>query len=154
MPSLHDTFHTICIDLEFSYGKKKLSQIDIYEIGAVKIDENGIEIDSFQTHVKPAGGFCSKTLNFLNLGEADFCEAVSIEEALAQLDAFAAKSLSTNTNWCSWGDFDQQLLDHKSRNNGLLKALKSQTYFDAQVEFQAQANENYHINRTYSLCRF
>jgi inhibitor of KinA sporulation pathway (predicted exonuclease) len=129
---------TLCIDLEFSYGKKKVEQIDIYEIGAVLLDADGKEVDSFQTHVKPSGEPCKKTLNFLGIDRSVVMGAPLACDALVALEFFVSKHKKARVNWCSWGDRDYLILKHKlnASKHVDLPTLRSAKYFDAQNEFQ------------------
>lgn len=132
--SKHQPTQTICIDLEFSYGRKKLSQIKIYEIGAVRLDEHGVEIDSFQTYVKQDGDYCPRTLNFLGLEREIFNNSPALSHALEELNKFVFKDKSY-FQWCSWGDFDFKLLQHKLKLFSDSDTILKNRYYDAQREF-------------------
>ena len=130
---------TLCLDLEFTHGKKKVDKISIYEIGIAVIDENGLEVDNFSTYVRPSY-FCFDTLDFLSLQESDFDNAPDVNAALLMMNEFVEKqnSKSDNIKWCSWGVKDKEIL---SRNAGLLTIQSGHKllripYFDAQAKFQ------------------
>lgn len=130
---------TLCLDLEFSYGRKNNERVDIYEIGIVALDGFGKEVDVFQTHVKP-DYLCPTTLDFLSLAPSDFTSAPNLKVAMSMMNDFV-KNIEANCGgalrWCSWGKRDKDIISNKaglvSLPNGH-RLTKSQ-YFDAQNEF-------------------
>ncbi|MCY9861089.1 exonuclease domain-containing protein [Vibrio coralliirubri] len=129
---------TLCVDLEFTFGKKNTDRVDIYEIGIVAIDEYGKEVDSFQTHVLP-DSFCGNTLEFLSLTEKDFVGAPDLKTALISMNDFVEKQFKSvdRVNWCSWGDRDKQILSNKAGRVSITNGhkLTRSPYFDAQLKF-------------------
>lgn len=129
---------TLCVDLEFTFGKKNTDRVDIYEIGIVAIDECGKEVDSFQTHVRPES-FCPKTLDFLSLSETDFIDAPDLKTAMLAMNEFVEKQLEVvkSVKWCSWGDRDKKILSNKAGLVSLPSGhkLTRSPYFDAQHQF-------------------
>lgn len=134
---------TLCLDLEFSFGRKNNERVDIYEIGIVALDGFGKEVDMFQTHVKP-DYLCPTTLDFLSLTASDFTTAPDIKGAMSMMNDFV-KHIETrfggSLRWCSWGKRDKEIISNKaglvSIPNGH-RITKSQ-YFDAQYEFYRNA---------------
>ncbi|KDM90944.1 exonuclease domain-containing protein [Photobacterium galatheae] len=130
---------TLCLDLEFSYGKKKNERVDIYEIGIVAVDEFGKEVGSFQTHVKPEY-FCPTTLDFLSLHESDFVSAPDLKKAMRMMNDFVSQQAVLSPGdlkWCSWGKRDKEILSTKAGMVSLPNGhkLTKSPYFDAQYQF-------------------
>ncbi len=133
---------TFCVDLEFSYGRKKNNSADLYEIGVVVLNELGQEIDEFQTYVTPSH-FCSETMNFLGLTYSDFDNAPSLHVAMLRLNEFVehhSNQVNGEISWCSWGDRDKKLLSQKAGQVSLAGGhhLTRSPYFDAQDSYQRQ----------------
>src|SRR5690554_2558688 len=116
------TFPLVIVDLEAtcwpaSEREQTVEEMEVIEIGAVKVDHNGQLLDEFTTFVHPQenprlSDFC-QTLTGIGQADVDaapnYPEAISIfDDWLGDLDGWA---------WASWGRYDlRQLLSEKARH--------------------------------------
>ncbi|WCK57004.1 exonuclease domain-containing protein (plasmid) [Aneurinibacillus sp. Ricciae_BoGa-3] len=102
----------IVFDLEATCDKNKTIENEIIEIGAVKVNERGELVDTFQRFVKP----------ILNPVLTDFCKNLT---KIRQEDVDSAKGfpdviqvfrewIGTDYILCSWGFYDKKQIKEES----------------------------------------
>ncbi|EFM10565.1 Exonuclease RNase T and DNA polymerase III [Paenibacillus curdlanolyticus YK9] len=100
----------IVYDLEFTVLRKQQYAADIIEIGAVKLtdgDQGPIEIDRFQTYVKPERNkvITTHTTEFTGITQEQVDAAPTFPDAI---DLFRQWIGDTTYYLCSWGPDDKQ----------------------------------------------
>jgi len=116
------TFPLVIVDLEAtcwpaSEREQTVEEMEVIEIGAVKVDRCGQLLDEFTTFVRPKDNqhlsdFC-QTLTGISQADVDaapdYPAAISIfDRWLGDVDGWA---------WASWGRYDlRQLLSEKTRH--------------------------------------
>jgi len=112
----------VIVDLEAtcwpaSEREQAVEIMEVIEIGAVKVDQNGQQIDEFTTFVRPKenrrlSDFCQ---SLTGISQADVDTAPDYPEAISIFDHWLGDI--GGWAWASWGRYDlRQLLSEKTRH--------------------------------------
>ncbi|MFF7709330.1 exonuclease domain-containing protein [Pseudomonas sp. NPDC007930] len=106
--------HWLVIDLEATTdeGGWPVAEMEIIEIGACMVDDQGRELDHFQRFVKPERRplltpFCRE---LTHIRQADIDGASLLGQVWPQFERWLAPFRQGLLGWASWGDYDRQQL--------------------------------------------
>lgn len=134
--------HWLVIDLEATTdcGGWPTEEMEIIEIGAVIVDEQGHELASFQSFVHPTRrpqltAFCRE---LTQIHQADVDAAPTLKELQPHFDAWLQPYLQDAQGWLSWGDYDRQQFDVEWRRQQLDSCLARLPHFNLKKLFHRQ----------------
>lgn len=134
--------HWLVIDLEATTddGGWPTEDMEIIEIGAVIVDEQGCELSSFQSFVRPTRrpqltAFCRE---LTHIQQADVDHAPALAQLQAQFDDWLHPHLPRLRGWLSWGDYDRQQFEVEWRQQRLDSCLARLPHFNLKKLFHRQ----------------
>ncbi|TLX57204.1 exonuclease [Stutzerimonas nosocomialis] len=117
----------LVIDLEATTeeGGWPLKEMEVIEIGASLVDENGRETDHFQRFVKPVRrplltAFCQE---LTHITQAQVDSAQSFPVVWSAFERWLKANFTHLCGWTSWGDYDRLQLQQEWTQHGLHSAL-------------------------------
>lgn len=132
----------LVIDLEATTdeGGWPIKEMEIIEIGACLASEQGLEVDSFQSFIKPKRRplltpFC-KQLTLIRQSEID--GAPSFIQAWQRLEQWLAPYHSRLHGWASWGEYDLSQLQQEWHQHTLDSSLAQHTHLNLKARFASQ----------------
>ncbi|SQF99485.1 exonuclease [Paucimonas lemoignei] len=136
--------HWLVIDLEATTeeGGWPVAEMEIIEIGATLVNQDGRELDHFERFVRPVRRpllthFC-KELTHINQGSID--SAAPLTEVWPMFERWLGHHRARVVGWASWGDYDRQQLEHEWHQHQLSSALTTLAYVNLKQRF-AQARQ-------------
>lgn len=153
--------HWLVIDLEATtdLGGWPTEEMEIIEIGAVIVDEQGRELSSFQSFVQPTRrpqltAFCRE---LTHIRQDDVDDAPTLGQLQPGLDAWLQPHLPHLQGWLSWGDYDRQQFEIEWRRQGLDSCLVRLPHFNLKKLFHRQFRslagpKRVGLNRALELC--
>lgn len=153
--------HWLVIDLEATtdLGGWPTEEMEIIEIGAVIVDEQGRELSSFQSFVQPTRrpqltAFCRE---LTHIRQDDVDDAPTLGQLQPGLDTWLQPHLPHLQGWLSWGDYDRQQFEIEWRRQGLDSCLVRLPHFNLKKLFHRQFRslagpKRVGLNRALELC--
>ena len=136
--------HWLVIDLEATTeeGGWPVAEMEIIEIGAALVNQDGRELDHFERFVSPVRRpllthFC-RELTHISQGDID--SAASLPAVWLQFERWLGHHRARVVGWASWGDYDHKQLQEEWRNHQLSSALQQLPYVNLKQRF-AQARQ-------------
>ncbi|AKF52231.1 Inhibitor of the KinA pathway to sporulation,predicted exonuclease [Pseudomonas syringae pv. syringae HS191] len=134
--------HWLVIDLEATTeeGGWPVAEMEVIEIGATLVNQDGRELDHFERFVRPARRpllthFC-RELTHINQSSID--SAAPLTTVWPQFERWLSHHRARIVGWASWGDYDRQQLEEEWRHHHLDSALSSMPHVNLKQRF-AQA---------------
>lgn len=134
--------HWLVIDLEATTdnGGWPTEEMEIIEIGATIVDEQGREQAHFQSFVRPTRrpqltAFCRE---LTHIRQADVDGAPSLKELQPQFDAWLQPHLDNLQGWLSWGDYDRQQFEAEWRQQQIDSCLARLPHFNLKKLYHRQ----------------
>ena len=134
--------HWLVIDLEATtdLGGWPTEEMEIIEIGAVIVDEQGRELSSFQSFVQPTRrpqltAFCRE---LTHIRQDDVEGAPTLGQLQPGFDAWLRPHLPHLQGWLSWGDYDRQQFEVEWRRQRLDSCLARLPHFNLKKLFHRQ----------------
>lgn len=153
--------HWLVIDLEATtdLGGWPTEEMEIIEIGAVIVDEQGHELNSFQSFVQPTRrpqltAFCRE---LTHISQADVDDAPTLQQLQPRFDNWLHPHLSDLQGWLSWGDYDRQQFEIEWRQQRVDSCLAHLPHFNLKKLFHRQFKaltgpKRIGLNRALALC--
>lgn len=136
--------HWLVIDLEATTeeGGWPVAEMEIIEIGATLVNQDGRELDHFERFVRPVRRpllthFC-RELTHISQGSID--SAAPLTEVWPMFERWLGHHRARIVGWASWGDYDRQQLEHEWHQHQLNSALTTLAYVNLKQRF-AQARQ-------------
>lgn len=134
--------HWLVIDLEATTddGGWPTEEMEIIELGAVIVDEQGREQDHFQSFVHPTRRpqlttFCRR---LTHIGQADVDHAPTLHQLQASFEPWLQQHLASLQGWLSWGNYDRQQFEVEWRRQQIDSALATLPHFNLKKLFNRQ----------------
>lgn len=153
--------HWLVIDLEATtdLGGWPTEEMEIIEIGAVIVDEQGHELNSFQSFVRPTRrpqltAFCCE---LTHIRQVDVDGAPTLLELQPRFDNWLRPHLPHLQGWLSWCDYDCQQFEIEWRQQRLDSCLAQLLHFNLKKLFHRQFKalagpKRVGLNRALALC--
>lgn len=136
--------HWLVIDLEATTedGGWPVAEMEIIEIGATLVNQDGRELDHFERFVRPQRRpmlthFC-RELTHISQDTIDSAAPLSIVWPL--FERWLGHHLNRVVAWASWGDYDKQQLQEEWRRHALTTVLTTLPHINLKQRF-AQARQ-------------
>ncbi len=134
--------HWLVIDLEATTddGGWPTEEMEIIEIGAVVVDEQGREQDHFQSFVRPTRrpqltAFCRQ---LTHIAQADVDQAPTLLQLQERFEPWLQAHLPGLQGWLSWGNYDRQQFEAEWRRQRIASALAALPHFNLKKLFNRQ----------------
>ncbi|KPC33346.1 Exonuclease [Pseudomonas syringae pv. cilantro] len=134
--------HWLVIDLEATTeeGGWPVAEMEVIEIGATLVNQDGRELDHFERFVRPVRRpllthFCRE---LTHITQSNIDSAAPLTAVWPQFERWLAHHRARVVGWASWGDYDRQQLEEEWRNHKLDSALSSMPHVNLKQRF-AQA---------------
>lgn len=134
--------HWLVIDLEATtdLGGWPVEEMEIIEIGAVLIDEQGRELDHFQHFVQPTRrrqltAFCRE---LTHISQADVDAAPTLKQLQPCFENWLQAHLAHLQGWLSWGNYDRQQFEVEWRRQQIASVLAEVAHFNLKKLFSRQ----------------
>jgi len=134
--------HWLVIDLEATtdLGGWTTEEMEIIEIGAVLVDEQGRELDHFQHFVQPSRrpqltAFCRE---LTHISQADVDGAPTLKQLQPSFEAWLQQHLPGLQGWLSWGNYDRQQFEVEWRRQQIASCLATLPHFNLKKLFNRQ----------------
>lgn len=134
--------HWLVIDLEATTdeGGWPVEEMEIIEIGAVVVDEQGREQDHFQSFVLPTRRpqltrFCRE---LTHIDQAAVDRAPTLAQLQARLEPWLREHAPRLQGWLSWGNYDRQQFACEWRQQRISSCLAELPHFNLKKLFNRQ----------------
>jgi inhibitor of KinA sporulation pathway (predicted exonuclease) len=134
--------HWLVIDLEATtdLGGWPTQEMEIIEIGAVIVDEQGCERTHFQSFVQPTRRpqltlFCRE---LTHIRQAAVDAAHTLKQLQPTFDTWLQPHLQQLEGWLSWGDYDRQQFEAEWRQQQIDSYLANLPHFNLKKLFNRQ----------------
>jgi inhibitor of KinA sporulation pathway (predicted exonuclease) len=134
--------HWLVIDLEATTeeGGWPVAEMEIIEIGASLVNQDGREIDHFERFVRPLRRpllttFCRQ---LTHIQQHNIDSAAPLADVWPQFERWLGHHRSRVAGWASWGDYDRQQLEVQWKQQQLSSALSDLPHLNLKQRF-AQA---------------
>lgn len=134
--------HWLVIDLEATTddGGWPTEEMEIIEIGAVIVDEQGREQDCFQSFVRPTRrpqltAFCRA---LTHIRQADVDDAPTLKQLQPSFEPWLERHLASLQGWLSWGNYDRQQFEVEWRQQQIASCLARLPHFNLKKLFNRQ----------------
>ncbi|MNF39691.1 Inhibitor of the KinA pathway to sporulation, predicted exonuclease [Pseudomonas linyingensis] len=138
--------HWLVIDLEATTddGGWPIEDMEIIEIGAVVVDEQGREQDHFQSFVRPTHrpqltAFCRQ---LTHIRQADVDDAPTLHQLQARFEPWLQQHLDGLQGWLSWGNYDRQQFEIEWRRQQIASCLAGLAHFNLKKLFNRQFKDS------------
>ncbi|MCF5824907.1 exonuclease domain-containing protein, partial [Pseudomonas syringae] len=115
--------HWLVIDLEATTeeGGWPVAEMEVIEIGATLVNQDGRELDHFERFVRPVRRpllthFCRE---LTHISQSNIDSAAPLTAVWPQFERWLAHHRARVVGWASWGDYDRQQLEEEWRNHQL-----------------------------------
>lgn len=129
----------LVIDLEATTeeGGWPIKDMEIIEIGASLVNEDGHEIDHFQRFVKPQRrpyltSFCK---DLTHISQPDIDAAESMSSVWMQFEHWLQPHRQRLAGWTSWGEYDRRQLELEWQRHGLISSLTMSSHTNLKQRF-------------------
>jgi inhibitor of KinA sporulation pathway (predicted exonuclease) len=136
--------HWLVIDLEATTeeGGWPVAEMEIIEIGASLVNQDGREIDHFERFVRPLRrplltSFCRQ---LTHIQQSNIDSASSLADVWPQFERWMGHHRSRLVGWASWGDYDRQQLEVQWQQQQLSSVLAELPHINLKQRF-AQARQ-------------
>ncbi|MNN11605.1 sporulation inhibitor KapD [compost metagenome] len=134
--------HWLVIDLEATTDKNgwPVEEMEIIEIGASIVDEQGREQAHFQSFVQPTRhpqltAFCRE---LTHIRQSDVDSAPTLRQLHATFEPWLQQHLGNLQGWLSWGDYDRQQFEIEWRKQQIASCLANLPHFNLKKLFHRQ----------------
>ncbi|AHF66834.1 MULTISPECIES: exonuclease domain-containing protein [Pseudomonas] len=131
--------HWLVIDLEATTeeGGWPVAEMEIIEIGATLVNQDGRELDHFERFVRPARRpllthFCRE---LTHISQSNIDSAASLSNVWPQFERWLSHHQARIVGWASWGDYDRKQLEEQWREHRLESALNELPYVNLKQRF-------------------
>ncbi|WXL27478.1 exonuclease domain-containing protein [Ectopseudomonas mendocina] len=129
----------LVIDLEATTeeGGWPVSEMEIIEIGACIISDNGHELGQFQRLVRPTRRpqltqFCQQ---LTHISQSEIDSAAPLPQVWSAFELWLSGFSNNLTGWVSWGDYDRKQLVVEWRQHKLSSALEQLQHYNLKQRF-------------------
>ena len=136
--------HWLVIDLEATTeeGGWPVAEMEIIEIGATLVNQDGRELDHFERFVRPQRRpllthFCRE---LTHISQDNIDSAAPLDTVWPQFERWLGHHLSRVVGWASWGDYDKHQLEEEWRQHELSTVLTTLPHVNLKQRF-AQARQ-------------
>ena len=136
--------HCLVIDLEATTddGGWPVAEMEIIEIGATLVNQDGRELDHFERFVRPVRRpllttFCRE---LTHISQSNIDSAAPLTAVWPQFERWLSHHRARVFGWASWGDYDRQQLEQEWRQQELTSALSALPHVNLKQRF-AQARK-------------
>lgn len=136
--------HWLVIDLEATTeeGGWPVAEMEIIEIGATLVNQDGRELDHFERFVRPQRRpllthFCRE---LTHISQDNIDSAAPLGTVWPQFERWLGHHLARVVGWASWGDYDKHQLEEEWRQHELSTALTTLPHVNLKLRF-AQARQ-------------
>lgn len=136
--------HWLVIDLEATTeeGGWPVAEMEIIEIGATLVNQDGRELDHFERFVRPVRRpllthFCRE---LTHISQANIDSAAPLTTVWPAFERWISHHQARMAGWSSWGDYDRQQLEQEWRQHNLTSLLSSLPHVNLKQRF-AQARQ-------------
>ncbi|MCD5983653.1 exonuclease domain-containing protein [Pseudomonas sp. CDFA 610] len=136
--------HWLVIDLEATTeeGGWPVMEMEVIEIGATLVNQDGRELDHFERFVRPIRRpvlthFC-RELTHISQNNIDGAATFPIVWPL--FERWLSHHRARMVGWASWGDYDRKQLEEQWRQHDMTSALSDMPYVNLKQRF-AQARQ-------------
>ena len=136
--------HWLVIDLEATTeeGGWPVAEMEVIEIGAMLVNQDGRELDHFERFVRPVRRpvlthFC-RDLTHISQNNIDSAATFPIVWPL--FERWLSHHRARVVGWASWGDYDRKQLEEQWRQHDMTSALSDMPYVNLKQRF-AQARQ-------------
>jgi inhibitor of KinA sporulation pathway (predicted exonuclease) len=136
--------HWLVIDLEATTeeGGWPVAEMEIIEIGATLVNQDGRELDHFERFVRPQRRpllthFCRE---LTHITQDNIDTAAPLDAVWPQFERWLAHHQPRVMGWASWGEYDKHQLEEQWRQHELTSVLSSMPYVNLKQRF-AQARQ-------------
>ncbi|MCF5707774.1 exonuclease [Pseudomonas syringae] len=139
--------HWLVIDLEATTeeGGWPVAEMEVIEIGATLVNQDGRELDHFERFVRPVRRpllthFCRE---LTHISQSNINSASSFSSVWPLFERWLSHHRARVVGWASWGDYDRKQLEEEWRQHQLTSALSDMPYVNLKQRF-AQARQLQH----------
>ncbi|MEE4147568.1 exonuclease domain-containing protein [Pseudomonas viridiflava] len=136
--------HWLVIDLEATTeeGGWPVAEMEVIEIGATLVNQDGRELDHFERFVRPVRRpvlthFC-RDLTHISQNKIDGAATFPVVWPL--FERWLSHHRARVVGWASWGDYDRKQLEEQWRQHDMTSALSDMPYVNLKQRF-AQARQ-------------
>lgn len=136
--------HWLVIDLEATTeeGGWPVAEMEVIEIGATLVNQDGRELDHFERFVRPVRRpvlthFC-RDLTHISQNNIDSAATFPIVWPL--FERWLSHHRARVVGWASWGDYDRKQLEEQWRQHDMTSVLSDMPYVNLKQRF-AQARQ-------------
>ncbi|MBV2131948.1 exonuclease [Pseudomonas sp. MAP12] len=134
--------HWLVIDLEATTDKNgwPVEEMEIIEIGASIVDEQGRELAHFQSFVQPTRrpqltAFCRE---LTHIRQSDVDSAPTLKQLQTTFGPWLQQHRDNLQGWLSWGDYDRQQFEIEWRKQQIDSCLASLPHYNLKKLFHRQ----------------
>ncbi|GFM66899.1 exonuclease [Pseudomonas cichorii] len=131
--------HWLVIDLEATTeeGGWPVAEMEIIEIGATLVNQDGRELDHFERFVRPVRRpllthFCRE---LTHISQSNIDSAASLSTVWPQFERWLSHHQARVVGWASWGEYDRKQLVEQWREHRLESALNELPYVNLKQRF-------------------
>lgn len=129
----------LVIDLEATTeeGGWPVREMEIIEIGASLVAEDGHEVDHFQRYVRPQRRPCLTSFcrQLTRISQADIDTAELMPSVWAQFEHWLHPYQPHLVGWASWGEYDRLQLEQEWHRYGLISSLSISSHINLKQRF-------------------
>lgn len=131
--------HWLVIDLEATTeeGGWPVAEMEIIEIGATLVNQDGRELDHFERFVRPQRRpllthFCRE---LTHISQDNIDSAAPLDTVWPQFERWLGHHLARVVGWASWGDYDKHQLEEEWRQHELSTVLTTLPHVNLKQRF-------------------
>jgi inhibitor of KinA sporulation pathway (predicted exonuclease) len=136
--------HWLVIDLEATTdeGGWPVAEMEIIEIGATLVNQDGRELDHFERFVRPVRrplltNFCRE---LTHISQSKIDSAAPLTAVWPLFERWLSHHQTRIVGWASWGDYDRQQFEQEWRQQELTSVLSTLPHVNLRQRF-AQARQ-------------
>lgn len=131
--------HWLVIDLEATTeeGGWPVAEMEIIEIGATLVNQDGRELDHFERFVRPVRRpllthFCKE---LTHISQSSIDSAAPLTTVWPAFERWISHHQARVVGWSSWGDYDRQQLEQEWRQHNLTSLLSKLPHINLKQRF-------------------
>lgn len=136
--------HWLVIDLEATTeeGGWHVAEMEVIEIGATLVNQDGRELDHFERFVRPVRRpvlthFCR---DLTHISQNNIDSAATFPVVWPLFERWLSHHRARVVGWASWGDYDRKQLEEQWRQHDMTSVLSDMPYVNLKQRF-AQARQ-------------
>ncbi|KPY33052.1 MULTISPECIES: exonuclease domain-containing protein [Pseudomonas syringae group] len=136
--------HWLVIDLEATTeeGGWPVAEMEVIEIGATLVNQDGRELDHFERFVRPVRRpvlthFCR---DLTHISQNNIDSAATFPVVWPLFERWLSHHRARVVGWASWGDYDRKQLEEQWRQHDMTSVLSDMPYVNLKQRF-AQARQ-------------